>query len=65
MSEPDDVPELSPEVRAFLNQHAATGEPTPEALARTGARVVAAVQAPTPLAQARARTGRRTPSVVR
>ena len=34
MSETEDVPELSPEAKAFLSKHQATGEPSAEALER-------------------------------
>ena len=39
MSNLDDVPELSPEAKAFLQQHAQTGEPSAEALARGRSRL--------------------------
>lgn len=35
----DDVPELSPEAKAFLQAHAQTGEPSAEALERGRSRL--------------------------
>lgn len=48
MSEPMDVPELSPDARAFLADHARTGEPTADELARGQALLEAGVAAAAP-----------------
>lgn len=57
MSDHDEVPSLTPEAKAFLDQHATTGEPSAEALARVRERVLSpgrpAPATPAPLPEKR------------